>query len=205
MRRRKRFRRDWKKDLSQLSDQELSDEILYQRCADGDDDALSSLLERHGESLALFIYGIVGSMEDAEDLMLDAFAQISADRGRFQRRSSFRTYLFAIGRNLACKSIRKKHPVFTPLEEETVSAGEAGDPDARLIKLEENQRLYQGLAGIPFEYALALYLIFFESMSYAETARVMRKTEKQVANLACRGKNALKEILEKDGYQDGKL
>ena len=50
-----------------------TDEQLYSRfLARGDSADLGVLLERHGESLTLFLYGCVRSMEDAEELMLDA-------------------------------------------------------------------------------------------------------------------------------------
>ena len=52
-----------------------SDEELYRvYLAEGSEDALRELLVRYRESLTLFIYGYVRNMDDAEELMLDAFA-----------------------------------------------------------------------------------------------------------------------------------
>ena len=50
-----------------------TDERVYQRWLDGDEDALRILLERFRESLTCFIMGYVHSMDDAEELMLDTF------------------------------------------------------------------------------------------------------------------------------------
>ena len=48
-----------------------TDEILYNRFMDkGDEKALGILMDRHKESLTLFLYSYVHNMEDAEDLML---------------------------------------------------------------------------------------------------------------------------------------
>ena len=47
--------------------------------------------------------------------------------------------------------------------------------------------------------ATALYLVYFEELSYADTAKVMKKTTKQVDNLLYRGKAALRNLLGKDG------
>jgi DNA-directed RNA polymerase specialized sigma24 family protein len=41
-------------------------------------------------------------------------------------------------------------------------------------------------------------------MSYSEAAVVMKKNEKQLANLIYRGKQALKTIFEKEGITDAK-
>ena len=52
-----------------------SDEKLYMRFLEKrDSDDLRVLLERYNESLTLFLYGFVKDMDDAEELMLDAFA-----------------------------------------------------------------------------------------------------------------------------------
>ena len=40
-------------------------------------------------------------MEDAEELMMDSFAEVAAGRTLFSGRSSFKTWLFAVARNKA--------------------------------------------------------------------------------------------------------
>ena len=44
-----------------------------------------------------------------------------------------------------------------------------------------------------------VHLIYFEEMTYAEAAKVMKKTVKQVDNLLYRAKKALRITLGKDG------
>ena len=66
-----------------------TDEILYGRfLREGQEKDLRVLLERHREGLTLFLYGYVHSMEDAEELMLDAFAAAAAGTTRFSGKSS---------------------------------------------------------------------------------------------------------------------
>ena len=90
-----------------------TDEIIYSRfLKDGKSDDLRQLLERHRESLTLFIYGFVRNMEDAEDIMLNAFAVTASGGAAFSGKSSFKTWLFGIARNLARKHIRKTRSIF---------------------------------------------------------------------------------------------
>ena len=57
---------------------DMSDEALYARyLKQGDNDALRCLLERHREGLTLFLFGFVRNAQDAEELMLDAFAEVA--------------------------------------------------------------------------------------------------------------------------------
>ena len=66
-----------------------TDEILYSRfLAERSEDAFRILLERHRESLMLFLLSYVHNMEDAEELMLDAYAEAAAGAG-FSGKSSF--------------------------------------------------------------------------------------------------------------------
>ena len=44
-----------------------------------------------------------------------------------------------------------------------------------------------------------LYLTYFEGLSYAEAAEVMGKSVKQITNMVYRGKQSLRELLEKEG------
>lgn len=75
-----------------------TDEMLYRRFLDGDKDALDELLERYAGGLMLFLRGYVDCMEDAEDLMMDSFVAIATKKSWNLKGSSFKTWLFAIGR-----------------------------------------------------------------------------------------------------------
>lgn len=171
-----------------------TDEILYRRYIDGEDDALRTLLERHRDGLTLFLYGMVGSMEDAEDLMMDSFAALLAKDKPFLERSSFKTWLFAIGRNKALAFLRKTRRRPTDME-----TPQPEQPGFSLLRKEQNRQLYRAIAGLKEEYRQALYLTCLEEMTVAEAARVMKKTARQVTFLTYRGKQALKKVLEQEG------
>ncbi len=177
-----------------------TDETIYFRFLNGrNEDDLRTLLERHRESLTLFINGIVHNLEDAEEIMLDAFAAAASGTSRFSGKSSFRTWLFAIGRKLAAGRVRRRR----------LSPGVAGDPadenatahDVELLRLEQNESLYLALSRLNGDYRQVLYLLYFEEMSHEEAARVMGKSLRQTYNLAHRGRLALRDTLERMGFE----
>ncbi|MBO5994714.1 MAG: RNA polymerase sigma factor [Firmicutes bacterium] len=179
-----------------------TDEKLYMRfLKKRDSDDLRVLLERYKESLTLFIYGYVHDMEDAEELMLDTFAVAASGTSHFGGRSSFKTWLFAIGRNQAMKHLRKhRFQAGTLYEENTVTGTDPEqDPDLNILRKERNANLYRALNQLNPDYRQALYLVFFEGMDHDEAARAMGKTKKQLYNLVTRGKASLKSILERMG------
>ena len=185
-----------------------SDEELYGRfLKTGDPDGIEQLLERHREGLSLFIYGIVGNMEDAEDLMLDTFAVVVSRRSAFRGMSSFKTWLFGIGRNQALMFIRKNRIRTVPLYEETTVPDtpvsdliSADTPDLVMLREERYQQLYLALRQINPDYRQVLYLLYFEEMPHDRIAKVMKKNRHQIYKLANRGRDALRKQLEKMGF-----
>ena len=178
-----------------------SDEHAYQRYLDGNQDGLRVLLERHRVNLTLFLMGYVHNMEDAEELMLDAFAVAASGTARFSGRSSFKTWLYGIGRNLASKHLRRKRLRWDTLVY-MADRGETEVPEDLIVRSEQNRRLYDALRTLPEDYRNVLYLQEIEGMTVDEIARVTGKSRKQIYNLSFRGKGALKETLQRMGYTD---
>ena len=180
-----------------------TDEAIYSRfLAERRDEDFRILLERHQDSLLLFLFGFVHSMEDAEELLLDAFAEVAAGQTVFSGRSSFKTWLFSIGKKLALMRLRKRRPAAENPEE--AADGTADTPELELLRDERNLALYRALRRLKDDYRQILVLLYFEDMSHAEAARVMGKSRKQVYHLADRGRRALKEELERMGFGDGR-
>lgn len=181
-----------------------TDELIYSRylLAHNEDD-FRILLERHKDSLVLFLMEFVHNAEDAEELMLDAYAEVAAGSG-FSGKSSFKTWLFAIGKKKALMQIRRKRFVFLTTEKPTEQAEEVTEetPELELLCKERNLQLYQALGRVNKEYRQVLTLMYFEEMSYDEIERVMGKNRKQIYNLAERGRKALKDELVRMGFDD---
>ena len=181
-----------------------TDEVLYNRyLATRDESVFVILLDRHKETLLLFLNGFVHNFDDAEELMVDTFAEVAAGPTLFSGRSSFKTWLFSVGKNLALMRLRKLRRM--PMADEAVSeeVPDAADtPEMQLLKEERQRQLYTALQQLHEDYRQILMLLYFEDMSHEEAARVMGKSKRQVYHLAERGRAALKEKLERMGFAD---
>ena len=176
-----------------------TDEVLYQRfLSERDEEALRILLERHRNGLTLFLYGMIHDMDEAEDLMIDAFAEAASRSHWAPGGSSFKTWLFAIGRKKALMHLRK-HRFFSKEEADPVSDDL---PEDGPLREERNRQLYQAMERLKPEYRQVLILLYFEEMSHEEAARVMRKTKKQIYHLVSRGRDRLKVILKEMGFEN---
>ena len=178
----------------------ISDETAYRRYLDGEQKAADLLVEKYGDPLTLYINGYLKDIHEAEDLMIEAFSQIFAKERPITGAGAFQAYLYKTARNLAFRH-RKKHRLsflrFDELDFEPQSDVLA---DTELSRRERSRQLYGALEKLKPEYREALYLVYFEEMSYRNAATVMNQSEGQITKLVYRGKQSLKAILEQEGF-----
>jgi RNA polymerase sigma-70 factor, ECF subfamily len=75
----------------------------------GDESAFSALVERHRRELQVHCYRMLGSLEDAEDLVQETFLRAWRKRESFRGDSSFRAWLYGIATN-ACLDVLGRRP-----------------------------------------------------------------------------------------------
>lgn len=168
----------------------------YRRFLDGDETGLNEIVEMYGNNLMYFINGIVKNVELAEDLMEDTFMELIIHKPHFRGESSFKTYLFKIGRNKALNAL-KRNRIYVEFDDDLEDVQKL---EETIITNEKNRHIKSAISKLKDDYAMVIHLIYFEGMSYDEIGKVMKKTNKQIKNLAYRARNSLKEILEKEGF-----
>ena len=73
-------------------------------------EALRELLERHGPSVTAMAVRMLGSREEAEEVLQDTFMRLYRHAGEFRPgTASLRTWLFTVARNLCTSRIRKRY------------------------------------------------------------------------------------------------
>ncbi len=167
----------------------------YRRYLDGDETGIEELLERYGKKLISFIYRYVRDEELAEELMEDSFCDIII-KGGFSASSSFKTYLYAIAKNKAYSELKRRKR-FVDADEIIfdLACGSADD----IADKERERTVFDAMSKLKREHRTVLYLLYYEDMSYKETARVMKRTEGQIKSLSFRAKKAMRAVMEKEG------
>lgn len=166
----------------------------------GNNDALVEIIRDYKDGLMYFLTGFVGDLSLAEELMEDTFVRLYVKKPRFSGNSSFKTWLYAIGRNVAREHIRKEAKrKAVPLEDHPGLTDQTFDPEQSYFQNEENVQLYAAMRRLKPEYCQVLWLQYFEELRDKEIARIMKKTPNNVSVLLHRAKKALKDELEKEG------
>lgn len=95
--------------LAILADTVVSDSELVIAVANGSEDALRELYERHGGAVMALARRMLGSREEAEEVLHDALLGLWRHADGFEpQRASVRTYLFTLARNLCLSRLRAR-------------------------------------------------------------------------------------------------
>ena len=173
----------------------------YRRFLEGDDDGIVQIIKDHKDGLMLYLNSFLLNIHLAEDLTEDTFVKLIARRPRFSGKSTFKTWLYAIGRNVALDFLRKnaKLPTVSAEEAMTLIADEA-DVARQYLCSERKLQVHKALKQLNDEYRQVLVLVYFEDFQNDQVASIMGKSKKQVENLVYRAKLSLKSELEKEGF-----
>ncbi len=79
---------------------------LLARARTGDGDAFRELTEPHRRELSVHCYRMLGSLQDAEDVLQDVLLAAWQGLGRFEERASIRTWLYRIATNRCLNALR---------------------------------------------------------------------------------------------------
>ena len=171
----------------------------YRRYISGDNNAFDEIMEAYHDTLILFINKYVGNYSVAEELAADCFVEIFIHKKRFLGNSDFKTYLYSIGRHKAIDYIRKDSKKKTIAIDEAFEVADCEQIEESFIADEEKRALHSAIEDLPQDYKAAVYLIFFEELSYDSAAKVLGKNKKQIDNLIYRAKAMLRKSLSEGG------
>ncbi|WP_296777198.1 RNA polymerase sigma factor [Ruminococcus sp.] len=172
----------------------------YDRFIKGDKDGMTEIIKEYKDGLSLYLNSIVRNICEAEELMEETFVELIVKKPKFSGKSSFKTWLYAIGRNITYDYIKKSSKNHDLPIDELYDLSDEVSLENSYIRQEQNIALYRALGSVSTDYGQALHLVYIEGLSISEAALVMRKTHKQLENLIYRGKKAMRTQLEKEGF-----
>jgi RNA polymerase sigma-70 factor (ECF subfamily) len=175
----------------------MTEAALLTSARAGDEVAFGSLVASHRAGLQAHCYRMLGSVQDAEDAVQETLVRAWSGIGRFEGRSSLRTWLYSIATNASLRMIERRPPRIQPEDFEPSSrtsadlsaqlgesiwvepfpdsalrdAADDSSPDARFDQLESVELAFvAALQHLPATQRAALILRDVLGFSAAETA-----------------------------------
>ena len=176
------------------------------RLAGGHDGALNELMERHGEKLFHYLVRSLQNKDEAEDLAQETFVRVFQNRGRFDRRQKFSTWLYTIASNLVRDRYRwrTRHPQVSLEAQDSETGTGFGDrladsrstPSESFQSSERAEAVRRAVAELPEELRQPLILAEWEEKPQVEIATILGCTVKAVETRIYRARKQLREKLQ---------
>ena len=162
---------------------------------------LRMLLENHHTSAYRWaLFCCEGDRHEAEDVLQTVYLNLLERSASFEERSIFKTWLFSAVRNTASKAKRRLLRSLRHLQEAPTEL-----PAVRPVSVESIYRsqlrtlMQQILSDLSQRQRQVLELVFYHDLTVEEAAGVMEVSVGSARTHYHRGKNRLKEEIEKSG------
>jgi RNA polymerase sigma factor (sigma-70 family) len=168
------------------------DSKLVAMVRSGNPGAFETIVDRYEGRLLGFCRQMLGSTEDAEDVLQEVFVNSYKAMLRDEREINLRPWLYRIARNRCLNHLRK--PTADAQESmDMVPAVEASSTAERVHNREEFRQLLSDVSKLPETQRSALLLREMDALSYEEIAAAMDTTVPSVKSLLVRARISLAE------------
>ena len=165
-----------------------------------DDSVFSRLYDQYHNDVFRFLIYLIRDRDQAEDLMHEVYVRVLKAYSGFEGKSSEKTWLFSIAKNVAIdhfrkSSVRRKHSFdkFDWEKSELVSTEIL--PDNLVVLNEEMKELLNVLDTCTGDQKMVIHMRFIHDLSIAETAEILGWSEGKVKTTQHRAINALRKKI----------
>jgi len=172
-----------------------TDERLIALIRRGNHHAFEALVARYQPRLLSFCRHMLGSKEDAEDVLQEVFAAAFNAILSDERAINVRPWLYRIARNRSLNHLRRVQPI--GVDSMDIHFSEQGTSTAdKVHKREDFRMLIRDVQGLPETQRTALLLREIDALSYEQIAEAMETTVPSVKSLLVRARVSLAEAAE---------
>ena len=181
-----------------LSDPKSSDQVLLERVAGKDSQALADLYDRYA-AVALALAGrILGDRSEAEDVLQIVFTRIWKDAARYDpAKGSPTSWILSWVRNGAIDRLRRREALqrATLHSIDHAPGGHGGSQGHDDPSAEERERLKKAVSSLPADQRQVIELAYFEGLSQTQIAQRLGEPLGTVKTRVRLGMNKLRQAL----------
>ncbi|GIN60693.1 ECF RNA polymerase sigma factor SigX [Robertmurraya siralis] len=172
------------------------------------DSVFDELYSKYHHDVFQFIFYMVKNREQAEDLVQEVYIRVLKSYDRFEGKSSEKTWLFSIARNVAIDYFRKQKGWRQKIAEKfDWTTGQIKDdspiPEEIALQNEEISLIYQCLDHCTVDQRMVIILRYIQELTIIETAEALGWTESKVKTTQHRALKVLKKEMEERMAKEG--
>jgi RNA polymerase sigma-70 factor, ECF subfamily len=172
----------------------------------GDETSFALLLQRYRSPLVNFLYRMVRSREQAEDLAQEVFLRVYRAREEYVPSAKFTTWLFRIATNLALNSVRDTRYQRLEVSIDAPVTVDAEDGEEKLLDVAEKhpnieqhlveevrvEMIKHAIDKLPEKQRAAVLLHKYQELDYGEISRILQCSESALKSLLFRAYETLR-------------
>ena len=180
----------------------IEDVQLIHQIAEQDQTALSQLYDLYARLVYAVVFKILGSVEEAEEVVLDVFAQVWRSAQRYDRKKGrVDSWLLMMARSRALDRLRSRQRQKKVVDASTqVVHTESGTsvaiPEENLLIQERRDQVMAALTQIPVAQRQVIELAYYQGLTQKEIAAHIGVSLGTVKTRVRLGLNKLRGILE---------
>lgn len=174
--------------------------FLLKRIAQEDQSALAELYDRYARVIYSLAFQILGSVEEAEEVVLDVFSQVWRTASRYNsQRGRVDSWLFLLARSRSLDRLRalKRQTRSTTA---SIAAGLHTDttasPEENLLLFECHTRIQQALRQLPAAQRQSIECAYYKGMTHTEIAAATGKSPGTIKTRIRLGLTKLRQIID---------
>ena len=172
---------------------DLEDQILVQRALQSDPESFGELCRRYYDSLLAAAGSILPDHHLAEDAAQEALAAACRQLPKLKKPERFGPWVAAICRNIAKDMLRRQLRLHEPVETGAGNEPDCGQDERKAI-------LEKALQQLPQHLREAIFLRYYNEMSYGQMAKVLGATQQVIDGRLRRAKKKIAAYLMKKGF-----
>jgi len=190
---------------------DLSDNELIQIVREKDIQKYAEIIDRYQGKLFAYLYRLVGSRQDAQDLLQDVFIKAYQNLYSYDTKRKFSSWIYRIAHNEAVNYIKRKSlKRFIPWESVIIAkdrlemSSATEEADEILVRKEIRREVNETMDKLPFKYKQVLILRYYSDKSYREISEILGRPINTVGTLINRAKKKLLTELKKNNKRNQK-
>ncbi len=164
----------------------------------------AELEKHHRESYGWALSCCAHSRSEADNVVQAVYLKVLEGKARFEGKSAFKTWLFAVIRITANEERRWQTLRQVWLKRSPKAEAAVESPETTVYRNEIRNRCRSALALLPRRQREVLQLVFYHELSLSEAAAVMSVSLGSARSHYERGKRRLRQIMFETGFYDGK-